>query len=504
MDALPDIDSAERIEQLPLIAFAACRSAAGLILTAPRGGLLTELGIAPGDAAALLQAIHPADRKSFAAPPHGSEVLVRLRRADASWHWLSLRATQPADDGGYRGLLVDAARTRSLEESAQRYRDYTEISSDWYWEQDAELRFTYFSREFEEITGVPSASALGKTRWQGLGREQLGHVDWLAHRRETEAHQPFRNFEYPSRRPDGKLVWFRVSGVPRFDDDGGFVGYYGIASDITATKLLEHDLQQSQRLAALGQLAAGIAHEINNPLGFVRSNLGTLGGYLDRLLALAEHCADGPPAGDAGQWLQQARAMADAADLDFLREDARALLDESRDGLDRVRQIVGNLREFSREGSTDWSEEDLRRCLDSAIKLIAGKLPPGVEVRRNYAELPRLRCRPAQLNQVFLALLTNAMQAIGATPGRIAVSAGSDGDMLWVEVSDTGCGIAAEHQPRVFEPFFTTRPVGVGRGLGLSTCFGIVAEHGGRIEVHSQPGAGATFRVTLPLGGPTA
>ncbi|MBI2306960.1 MAG: PAS domain S-box protein [Rhodocyclales bacterium] len=496
------MESPHDLQQLPLIAFLARQTSDEPTLTAPHGGLLAGLGLAAGDGAALAAAIHPEDRPHFRAPPAGDEVLVRLRGADGTWRWFSLRATA-TDGDGYAGLLVGAERLQSLAESAQRYRDYAEISSDWYWEQDAELRFTYFSREFEEITGVPTASALGKTRWQGLGREQLGDVDWAAHRRETEAHRPFRNFEYASRRPDGRIIWFRVSGLPRFDAAGNFLGYFGIASDISATRMLESELQQAQRLASLGQLAAGIAHEINNPLGFVRSNLGTLGNYLTTLLEIAEHLADHlaaqPADGTEAPWRERAAALLRTADLDFLRDDALLLLDECRQGLDRVRQIVGDLREFAREGAAEWSEEDLHRCLDSAAHLIAGQLPAGVELRRCYAELPPLRCRPLQLNQVFLALLTNAVQAIGDGPGSITLRSGGDGGALWVEVSDTGCGIAAEHLPHIFDPFFTTRPVGSGKGMGLASCFGIVSEHGGRIEVHSTPGAGTTFRVTLPL-----
>lgn len=493
------MDELAPAEQLPVIVFSAVANGEILRISSVRGGLLASLGIAPDGSAELAAAIHPEDRTHFLRPsgdPAGT--LVRLAGAGRPWRWLKLDTT-PVRDGGYSGLLVCAERLKSAEESARRYRDYAEISSDWYWEQDAELKFTYFSREFEEISGVPSANALGRTRWDGLGREQLGNIDWAAHRRTTEAHRPFRNFEYPSRRPDGRIVWFRVSGVPRVDAAGNFVGYFGIAADITATKALENDLLQSQRLAALGQLAAGVAHEVNNPLGFVRANLGSLDSYLTTLLALAQQLAALAPDGADPVWQQRVGALTRAADLEFVREDSRQLLDECRQGLDRVRQIVSDLREFSREGNAEWSDEHLHRCIESAVNLIIGTLPGGVEIERNYAALPPLRCCPLQLNQVFLALLTNAAQAIGAGPGRIVLTTGGDDGALWAEVADTGCGIAAEHLAHIFEPFFTTRPVGAGRGMGLSSSFGIVAEHGGKIEVRSAPGAGAAFRVILPL-----
>ena len=277
------------------------------------------------------------------------------------------------------------------------------------------------------------------------------------------------------------------------------IGYYGIAADITTTRRIEERLQQSERLASIGQLAAGVAHEINNPLSFIRSNVETLGEYLSSLLVLVDHYAAVEATGPAHETLTALQAAKEKADLDFVRQDAPALLDECRNGLERVRKIVADLREFSREGDTDWSEVDIHTCLESAINLVVGGLPSTIRLERRYAKLPTLRCKPLQLNQVFLALLRNAALAIGDHPGTITASSGqNDQGELWFEIADTGVGIAPENLPRLFEPFFTTRKVGQGTGMGLSMCFGIVADHGGRIEVQSTPGAGASFRVTLP------
>ncbi|OGB34356.1 MAG: hypothetical protein A3F78_06735 [Burkholderiales bacterium RIFCSPLOWO2_12_FULL_61_40] len=491
------------LSALPLIAFSACVRQGELTLVQAEGALLAVLGDASAPASVLGAAIHPNERAAFVSPPlNGAHQLVRLRASDASWRWFKLRvgAVQIHSDGlHYSAVLTEASAFKTLEEAAQRYRDYTEITSDWYWEMDAQHRFSYFSREFEEITGLPSSAALGRTRWDGLGKERLGHIDWEAHQQQLFAHQPIRNFEYPSRRPDGRMVWFRVSGAPRYDDSGAFIGYYGIAADISATRRIEERLQQSERLASIGQLAAGVAHEINNPLSFVRSNVETLGHYLGTLLTLIQHYSALEAACSATPALAALQAQKQQADLDYLREDAPALLEECRSGLERVRKIVADLREFSREGDTDWSEADIHGCLESAINLMLGGLPKTVELKRQFSALDAVRCKPLQLNQVFLALLANAAQAIGEQPGAITVRSGeTDSTELWVEVSDTGCGIAAEHLPRIFEPFFTTRPIGKGTGMGLSMCFGIVADHGGRIEVSSTPGAGSSFRVCLP------
>lgn len=494
------MSTALELTALPLIAFSARVSDDQLQVLHAEGGMLGLFAAGQAAQSWLSQAMHADETSPFLAPPEGeSRQLVRLRDLQGAWHWFNLRISdiqRDADALRYTALLTDATEFKAMEEVAQRYRDYTEITSDWYWETDAEHRFSYFSREFEEVSGVPSASVLGKTRWEGFSKERLGNIDWEAHRQLMFDHQPFRNFEYPGHRADGRLFWFRISGRPRYDESGRFLGYYGIAADITATRRIEERLQQSERLASIGQLAAGVAHEINNPLGFIRSNVETLGEYLNTLLALVDQYAAVDTPDPAPEALRAAR---EKADLDFVREDAPALLDECRDGLERVRKIVADLRDFSREGDTDWSEVDVHTCLESAINLVAGGLPSTIQLERAYAELPKLRCRPLQLNQVFLALLRNAALAIGDQPGAITARSGqNDQGEPWFEIADTGVGIAPENLPRLFEPFFTTRKVGEGTGMGLSMCFGIVADHGGRIEVQSAPNAGSRFRVVLP------
>lgn len=255
-------------------------------------------------------------------------------------------------------------------------------------------------------------------------------------------------------------------------------------------------LHQSERLAAIGQLAAGMAHEINNPVGFVRSNVETLGGYLATLFAIIDACV-------AQSTVPEAVAQAlCAADIEFVRADAPLLIDECREGLERVRKIVAALREFAKEGLADAGMTDLHACLASAINLVSGGLSPGIAIVREGVSLPLVRCRSAQINQVALALLTNAIQALEGKAGKIAVRTGQDDAVhVWFEIADNGCGISPEYLPHLFEPFFTTRPVGHGTGMGLATAFGIVTDHGGRIEVDSFPGVGSRFRVTLPAGG---
>jgi hemerythrin-like metal-binding protein len=254
----------------------------------------------------------------------------------------------------------------------------------------------------------------------------------------------------------------------------------------------QSQLLQSEKMASIGQLAAGVAHEINNPIGFVNSNLGTLGRYVDDLLRVAD------AAGDSAA----AQAVAGEVDLPFLRTDLAALLGESRDGLERVRRIVANLKDFSHvDQEAEFVLADLVVGLESTIGVAAHELKYKTELVRELRPLPLVRCIPAQINQVFLNLLVNAAQAI-AEHGVITVSSGQDRDEVWMEVADTGKGMDETTVRRMFEPFFTTKPVGTGTGLGMSICYDIVNKHGGRFEVNSTPGAGTRIRFWLPVAGP--
>ncbi|BCO25284.1 adaptive-response sensory-kinase SasA [Rhodoferax lithotrophicus] len=272
----------------------------------------------------------------------------------------------------------------------------------------------------------------------------------------------------------------------------------------TNRQLLNSQLQlvQSEKLAAVGQLAAGVAHEINNPIAFVNTNLGTLKIYMQSLLTLLgvyERCASANSATD-GVILKQARIQ---ADLDFLREDVPSLLSESSDGLERVKKIVLDLRDFARVDNEGWVESDLLAGLESTLNVARNELKYTVDIVKDLTPLPLVRCHLAQINQVFLNMLLNAAQAMKGH-GQIILRSGIEGGWVWVSLQDTGIGMTAEVKSRIFEPFFTTKPVGKGTGLGLSLSFDIVKKHGGRIEVNSTPGQGSCFQVWLPVAGPAS
>lgn len=259
-------------------------------------------------------------------------------------------------------------------------------------------------------------------------------------------------------------------------------------------------LLQSEKLASIGQLAAGVAHEINNPVGYVGSNIESLGGYVNdllRIIAVYEAWAENPADGSRRAELDAALR---AADLHFIRRDVEQLLSETLEGVARVRKIVQDLKEFSHVDEGEWETADLHKGIESTLNVVRNEIKYKAELVREFGEIPLVECLPSQLNQVFMNLLVNAAQAIDSK-GTITVRTAWDkaADEVTVDVRDSGCGIPPEMLKKIFDPFFTTKPVGQGTGLGLSVSYGIVTKHGGTIEVESQVSKGTCFRVRLPV-----
>lgn len=261
-------------------------------------------------------------------------------------------------------------------------------------------------------------------------------------------------------------------------------------------------LLQSEKLAGIGQLAAGILHEINTPVGFVKSNLGSLDEYLQdifELLDAYEALETGGASNEAA--LSRLRDLKEQKKIGFLRADIRDLMAETREGLLRVAKIVADLRIFARGESTDWAYADLHQGLDSTLNIVWNEIKYRCTLNKDYGDIPAVYCVPSQINQVFLNLLVNAAQAMPGQ-GEITIRTGRLGGEAFVSIADTGNGIPPENLPRLFEPFFTTKPVGKGTGLGLSISHGIVKNHRGRIEVESTVGKGTKFTVWLPVAPP--
>ena len=275
-----------------------------------------------------------------------------------------------------------------------------------------------------------------------------------------------------------------------------------VESGSQALEKAQMQLMQAEKMASLGQLAAGIAHEINNPVGFVGSNLGSLETYVRDLLALVDAYERGVQRVAEPAAFAEAAALRGKFDYAFLCEDILSLLKESAEGVDRVRKIVSDLKDYSHTSVAEWHWADLHQGLESTLNMARNQLKYHCTVVKELGELPPVYCLGSQLNQVFMNLIVNAAQAI-QEQGEIRLRTGRLGDdQVWISVTDTGKGIPAEDLQRIFEPFYTTKPVGQGTGLGLSLSWGIVERHHGRIEVSSEVGKGTTFTVILPIESP--
>lgn len=250
-------------------------------------------------------------------------------------------------------------------------------------------------------------------------------------------------------------------------------------------------LLRSEKLAGIGQLAAGVAHEINNPVGYVFSNLKSLARYMQDFLRIID-------AVDQVRGLDELRQLKSTLEYDYIRGDVEALINESEEGIDRVKRIIAALKDFSHMDEEKFRKADLHRGFDTTLNIINNELRHKAHVEKMYGDLPPVECNPSQINQVFMNLMINATHAM-ETPGTIVVRTGRQDAFVWFEVQDDGRGMDEATQQRIFEPFFTTKPVGQGTGLGLSLSYSIVRKHGGTIEVASQPGRGTRFRVILPI-----
>jgi len=253
-------------------------------------------------------------------------------------------------------------------------------------------------------------------------------------------------------------------------------------------------LLQTEKMAGIGQLAAGVAHEINNPVGYVFSNLKTLAGYMQDMLKIID-------ATDHVDSMSELHQLKKALDYDYIRQDVPALLRESEEGMDRIKHIISALKYFSHTDDDSFRLADLHQSIESTLTVAGNEIKYRAQVIKQFGALPPVQFNVSQINQVVMNLLINAAQSI-ENSGMITLRTDQDGAWVWFEVEDTGCGMTPEVQQRIFEPFYTTKPVGQGTGMGLALSYGIVQKHNGRIDVFSRVGHGTRIRVWLPVHQP--
>ena len=386
---------------------------------------------------------------------------------------------------------------------------------------DQDRRITCANRSAEHLLGWSSEELIGhqvddfllaRRGGEGIHPESENPFSWLENRGE------FYFIEDVFRRKDGRTVDLEISALALAQEEGD-THTIVLLADIaerkesqaallqafadrdTLNQVLETAqgrLLQAEKMASVGHLAAGVAHEINNPIGFVTSNLRTLKAQVADLLSVVAAYQQAETAIAAFPELRQAINQAKAAvDLGFLQQDMPNLIDESLDGVGRVKKIVDNLRDFSQVDSADWQYASLEKGLESTLNVLWNEIKDKAKIVRHYCGQPEIECIASQLNQVFMNLLLNAAQAIEQR-GVITLRTGFDPVEVWVEIEDSGCGIRPEHLKQIFEPFFTTQPVGRGTGLGLSLAYGIIQHHHGSLVASSAEGRGSVFRMTLP------
>jgi PAS domain S-box-containing protein len=399
------------------------------------------------------------------------------------------------------------AKNRALAESERRYRELTEAALDAIVVADAQGTLVLFNPAAERLFGYSAAEILGQplARLLPPAQQEAWLRDLQSYHDTGTARLVGRVVEMQGRRRDGSDFPMELALIALARD--GATQFLASIRDLTERNRMRSALVQTEKLAAIGRLSAIIVHEINNPLTYVANNLTVLErdsrGMLS-LLDLYEKERE-PFTRLAPDSFLQVQALTEEIDLPYIRDNIGRLLQRTRDGLDRVTRIIHSLRGHARTAAAR-QEVNLPELIDSSLEIIQGKLRKrGIQVERDFGPIQSVRGIASDLGQVLLNLLVNACQAIEATPGSnsglIRVVLRPVGPELFVEVTDNGCGIEPDNLARLFDPFFTTKDAQEGSGLGLWVTHNIINDHGGRIEVESQPGRGSSFRLYLPLTG---
>lgn len=375
---------------------------------------------------------------------------------------------------------------------------------------NAEGAITQANATAEEVLGAAAGSLLGGLVDDWFDPEG-GEPSLIA--RTLDEGVSWKGEETVVRRSDGALVPVGISCAPMTNREGQRSGAVAIFQDLTEVKQLELQVLQSEKMASIGKLAAGVAHEINNPTGFIHANLHQMNEYLTDLRGVWKLTAELSSTVTRGDFAAaqsvagELEALSRELDIDFVYSDFAKAVQESREGSERIRHIVQDLRDFSYRDSGERVDADINECVDSTASIVWTMMKHSVVLEKEYGELPEICCYPMQLKQVFMNLLVNAYQSIEARakeaePGTIWVRTRIAEGGVEIEIEDTGEGISPENLGRIFDPFFTTKEVGVGTGLGLSTSYSIVERHAGQISVTSEVGRGTCFRVWLPERAP--
>ena len=435
----------------------------------------------------------------------------------------------------------------ALRESEDRFKELADNLPALIWITNAKNQPIFFNRFWFKTFGIQQGP-VNKRQWiNTIHPEDRRHVAEAYRNTATELLK--HKIQYRLNSVEQGLMWILETTAPRIRQNGAFAGLMGCGVDMTVQKQAEETLErsnqfleqqvkertqallaanqilefeknqqtllnqqlketqahlvQSEKMASIGLLAAGVAHEINNPLGYIYSNLHSLQRYIDTLAQiteLAELLALQLPADNPH--VQALRVLEQGINLNYLKADAAELVMESLEGATRAKRIVQDLRNFSHVDAHELTLFDLEAGLNATLNIVNNEIKYKAQVIKQYGGVQPFACVGSQINQVFMNLLINAAQAIEEA-GLISIRTGyQNPEWVWVEIADNGIGMSPEVQSRIFDPFFTTKAVGQGTGLGLSLSYKIIQDHHGMIEVESTPGVGSKFRIILPVHPP--
>ncbi len=421
-------------------------------------------------------------------------------------------------------------RMAALRASEANYRSIIENIVDVFYRTDADGQLVLVSPSATALLGYESLDQMLQLNVKDLFVDEADRHSMI---KELLAKGSVVSWPARIKRVDGSVIHVELSGRLVRDADGNPGGHEGVLRDVTDRKQLEGSLieeakalekvqaeleatnldliesyaelkstqsqfLQREKMASIGQLAAGVAHEINNPIGFITSNLGSLSKYVEKLNSFVQAQGQAIEDGAAEEVRNQIRELKRSLKVDFIVDDIQDLIEESLEGAGRVKRIVQDLKSFSRVDEAEFKHADINECIESTLNIVWNELKYKATVNKDLGDLPAIKCYPQQLNQVFMNLLVNASHAIDEQ-GVIDIRSWTEDGSIFVTISDNGCGISEENLTKLFEPFFTTKEVGKGTGLGLSITYDIVKKHDGEVTVQSKLGEGTTFKVRLPI-----
>ncbi len=436
----------------------------------------------------------------------------RIINKDGQVRWLSQKVT-PIIYNDRRAILGYSLDVTNLKESLTRLKEIRALESSIMSAIPHVVvgiqgdHILFVNEAAESIFGWKPEELIGRTldvfcqdgnECRDLtGQLQAEAAHGTSARRETEIH---------CRHRDGRNIVCKVTSCRTGESAGGKI--VAIFEDVTAKKMSQIQLLQAEKMASIGKLAAGVAHEINNPTAFVSSNLRTLSEYVNDMITMRKahgeliqrlHVmnSEGRLPENIVKEIRQVEEIKSRLKIDLIIEDVVALIAESREGTERISRIVQDLKNFAHPGEEKETSFNVNENVESTLNIVWNELKYKAVVHKDYGDIPRILGYPQQLNQVFMNLLVNAAQAI-KDKGEIRISTKSDGGYIEIGISDTGVGIPPENLPKLFDPFFTTKEVGKGTGLGLHVAYSIIEKHNGSIDVQSTVGAGTTFTVRIP------